>query len=94
MMARIFEGDVGTIIRLDTGTDLSSATVMKIEYTKPGGSTGEWLAQRDPNDVNAMFYKTLSGDLDQSGTWALRAYVELPDWKGHGEEVRMMVGAL
>ena len=43
-MASPFMGDVGTIILLNTGEDLSTATSTKIRMRKPSGSVIELTA--------------------------------------------------
>lgn len=86
---RIHKDDVETKIVLDCGVDVSSATVRKIRYKKPSGSTGEWDAELE--DQTKIYYVTQEGDLDETGTWTVQAYVEMPNWKGHGHEASFYV---
>ena len=90
-MSTVFVGDVGTVIKLDTGTDLSTATVLKIKVKKPNGTTLEWTATQDASNPKVMTYTIQAGDLDQSGTWKLQAYVEFPSWQGHGQWASLKV---
>lgn len=90
-MSTVFVGDVGTVIKLDTGTDLTSATALKIKVKKPNGTEVEWTASQDANNPKVMTYTIQSGDLDQSGTWKLQAYVEFPTWQGRGEWAKLKV---
>ena len=77
-------GDIGTIIRYTTQTDLSDATVMKMKYKKPDGTTGEWDGTIY-NDYSMDFETTQASDLDQAGPWNIQLYIETPDWKGHSD---------
>lgn len=86
---KIYKGDIGTEIRLNTGVDLQSA-VVSIYYKKPSGTTGYWSSTVD--DSTYVLYTIQDGDLDEAGEWTLQTYVELlSGWKGHGEIVSMMV---
>jgi hypothetical protein len=76
-------GDIGTPIVFDTGEDLTLATVHKLIYRKPNGTTGEWEGIIDGTKL--MFVTTLITDLDQAGTWDVDAYIEIPGWKGHSD---------
>ncbi|RLC88902.1 MAG: hypothetical protein DRJ03_01285 [Chloroflexi bacterium] len=80
---KVYVGDVGTDIILDTGVDLSAATTLKIKYKKPGGEIEEWDGTLE--DTTKIKYTTVTDDLDTAGLWSFQAYVELPAWQGHGE---------
>jgi len=82
-MARIFQNDIGTKVRLDAGTNISAATSLKIKYKKPDGTTGLWTATLD--GTNYAYYYTIMGDLDQTGRWEVQLYVVSPGWTGYGE---------
>jgi len=47
-MSTVFVGDVGTVIKLHTGTDLTTATTMLIKVRKPNGVQVDWPATIDP----------------------------------------------
>lgn len=83
------KGDIGTVIILDTGEDISTATLVKIRYKKPNGDTGEWTASVNSTEVR---YTTLAGDIDQTGDWEMQAYVELAAWQGYSAIVEVPVG--
>lgn len=81
-MAQAHKGDIGTIIKIDLGEDISTATVRKIKYRKPDGTMGEWTAAA--HGTTAVKYTTTAvADLNQVGRWKFQAYIEMPDWKGH-----------
>ena len=82
---RVFIGDVGTMIRLDTCQDVSTGTDLKIYYKKPiSGTIGSWTATLDSVDNNKIYYITQSGDLDEKGTWLFRSSLTLGSWSGSG----------
>lgn len=88
-MAKIYKGDVGTKLQMNAGCDISSASVLKIKYSKPNGNRGEWNATLA--GTSSAYYVTKSGDLNAVGLWRIQLYVVLPDWSGHGETVRFRV---
>lgn len=83
------EGDIGTEILLDTGVDITAATLVQIKYQKPDLTTGVWTGVVD--NTTKVKYVTLAGDLDQAGEWLFQSYVETPTWEGHGESVQHKV---
>jgi len=89
--ARVHVGDTKTEIILDCGTDVSSLTSAKILYQKPNGVTGSWTATKKTGAPTKIHYITGASDLDVAGVWILQAYVVMPAWSGHGEEVTMRV---
>ena len=90
-MSRIYKNDIGTKIILDAGCNISTATVWKILYDKPGTSRvkGEWDATAEGTD--SVAYVTLVNDLDVVGKWNVQLYIETPTWKGYGEKVSFEV---
>ena len=43
MANKSYIGDIGTLIKVDAGTDLSGATQVKIVFKKPSGTINSWL---------------------------------------------------
>jgi hypothetical protein len=82
-MNKIYQGDVGTQIILDCGSDISTATVRKIKARKPSGALVEWNAAASGS--NSITYTTQANDIDEAGSWSIQAYIELPGWAGRGE---------
>lgn len=68
-------------IRLDTLTDLSSATTKKILYKKPSGATGEWTATADSQ---TLVYEVQAGDIDEAGTWEFQSSIVVGGRTGLG----------
>ena len=88
---KVYKNDIGTKITLDAECDISTATVWKIIYSKPGKPRvkGEWVAA--PEGTTSAYYIIIAGDLDVSGTWELQLYIESVSWKGHGEKINFEV---
>ena len=89
-MSTVFTGDVGTVISMDCGENISTATLTKIKVRKSNGQKVVWDAA--PDGINAIKYVTVDGDLDVPGTWHLQAYVEMPAWRGSGEVALLVIG--
>ena len=100
---KIYVGDVGTEIILDTGSDISTATVTQILWKSPKGKSGTWNAVLlkddgevyDPNVdsqvVTKIRYITKVNDIDVAGQWRLQAKIALPAWSGRGETAAFVV---
>ena len=83
MSGEIHVGDIGTEFRitiLDNGSaiDISGATSLVIIIKKPDGTsiTTTGNLYTDGTD-GIMYYRVVSGDLDQSGIYKIQAYVEI-----------------
>lgn len=86
-MSVIYKGDSGTVIRLDCGVDISSATQVKIIAKSPLGTKKEWTGVVDAS--NYVKYTIAAEDFDVAGTWSLQAYVVMPTWTGRGSWVNI-----
>ncbi len=82
---KIYINDIGTIIKLNAGSDISTATVLKFKVIKPDKTTDIWDAELDEENNYLANYTTVDDDLDQKGEYKIQLYVEMPEWKGHGE---------
>jgi hypothetical protein len=91
-MSKLYVGDEGTEILVDVGDDISTATVLKLKVLKPSGEADTW----DGTLVGTTIIKYIvqTGDFDESGTYQLQAYVEMPAWKGHGDLTKFVVNEL
>lgn len=70
-------------ITVETGySNLASATVKRILFTKPNGSKGYF-----PGTVSGttLTYQTTNSDIDQAGLWKFQAYIEVTGLKGFGD---------
>lgn len=84
-MSKHYVGDVGTIIHVETGHDLSAATTLELRVTKPSGDAVTWTGTVAGDDDTIIQYIAKTGDLDEAGTWKIQAYVASPDWTGLGD---------
>jgi len=73
--------DVGTILELtvkENGAvvDLSSQTALSIFLKKPSGTTASKTGTLTTDGTDGKFrYTTLTGDIDETGTWTLQGKV-------------------
>jgi len=88
MLPYVYLNDIGTLIRVDVGSDITGATVHQIKYIKPDGSTGNWDA-----NVSTQYlqHTTVEDDLDQIGEWIVQALVTTVSGTWHGEITRFDV---
>lgn len=89
MASKVYRGDIGTAIILDTRSPIDGATKASIKFKRPQGTSGEWVG--GVYEGTKIKYIIEDGDLDTAGIWFLQAYVETPAWKGRGETVRLVV---
>jgi hypothetical protein len=73
-MATLRKNEIGVPIEVDTGLDLSAATVTKLLVRKPGEGPVEWADVTV--DDTSIVYVTVAGDLDKKGEYRVAAYVE------------------
>lgn len=90
MADKIYEHDIGTAIKLNSGENLTGYTVLEIHYLKPDGTEGIWTAT-GVDITKGQFITTTSGDLTPVGTWKVKLYLAIPAWRGFGKTVEMKV---
>lgn len=88
-MGKIYVSDVGTVLTLDVGEDISDATALRIQAQKPGGTTDSWVASA--SGTSALTYTLASGDIDETGVWRLQAKVTTPDGVWYGETLSLRI---
>jgi len=91
-MGKVFAADVGTKIILDTGQDLSAATLTKIKAKVRGGTEVKTLDGTVVETTKIQHSKTAE-TLATAGVWTLQAYVEFTADKYWGEKVTLEVEA-
>ena len=89
---KVYVGDIGTIILLDTGVDISAGSVFEIKVKKPDNTTATWTATL--YGQSQVKYIAQSGDLNVAGTYLLQAKVTMPGWTGLGETASFEVLAV
>ena len=96
MAGKIYKGDYGVVIRVDTKIDLTSSTGHTLKVYKPDGREVSWACTiESPATGGILTYTTASGDLDVSGTYKLYAEVlYFPSGKFIGEVATFRVYGL
>jgi len=82
-VSKYYVGDVGTLVLVDTLTDLTSATSVALQVKKPGGTIVTWTGS--VFQTTKIKYVTLVTDFSVAGTYYLQAKVTLPSgiWLGN-----------
>jgi hypothetical protein len=88
-MGKIYIGQVGVLIELDTQDSLLGATKTEIRYRKPDKSTGAWVGIIDGAKITYLINN--EEVLNLSGSWLLQAYAEGPGWALLGETVTLPI---
>ena len=82
MASEIHAGDIGTIFRItikdgDSIVDVSNVDSKTIYLQKPDSSTRTKAASYYTDGTDGIIqYATVSGDLDQVGTWQIQARID------------------
>lgn len=83
-------GDVRVLIELPvynedgTAADISEATVKQFKLTKPSGATVTVNVSFTTDGSDGLLRYTTSDEIDQYGSWRIRAYLEFGGgWAGH-----------
>lgn len=82
-MSKHYINETGTVITVDCGEDITSATNTKLKVQKPDGTKVEWTTTI--YDSNYLRYTTQSNDLDQSGEYIVQSSLTLSGWTGLGD---------
>lgn len=90
-MSKIYKGDEGTVLEVDVGEDISTATTTELKVLKPDGAPATWVGSVNGLVNTQIDYTIVNGDLDQAGKYRLQAYVVTVAWDGRGETVELMV---
>ena len=88
-MSKVYVGDTGTAIVLDTLQDISTASLAAIEVRKPNGVLLTWTGA--VYETTKVRFITLSDTLDLPGEWAMQAKVTMPSGSWLGEVALMRV---
>jgi len=93
MTNKVYAGDIGTVILLDTGVTLTGGTVT-IKWQNPAGNTGSWtgaIATSASGANKGISYTTIAGDIAIDGDWLLQAHAVLTYGTWSGETAVMTV---
>lgn len=89
-MTKVYVGDTGTQVVLNTGAAVAGAASLQILVRKPDGSEVTWNAT--PDGSQSMTYTTDSDDLNLPGTYLLQAKITTPSggaWLGQTARLRV-----
>ncbi len=89
-MSNNYKGDVGTLLRVSVGTDISDATTVRLYITKPDATTDTWVGSVS-DCGKEIWYTILSGDWDQAGEYLLQSYVVTSGGNWYGDTVAFIV---
>jgi hypothetical protein len=89
MTKTVRKGDVGTLVKVYVGCDISDANLTQLIYQKPNGNKGTWVGSIVENSYIA--YTLQTGDIDIVGHWKLQAYVETLSGKWYGDIASFIV---
>ena len=80
--SRYYQGDVGTVILVDTCNDITTATKVSLKVKKPDGTLTEWVGTVSGTTV--IRYVVQVDDFSQVGYYRVQSYVEMPGgiWRG------------
>lgn len=73
-------GDVGTVLSIDVGVDVSGASSAKMVFKPPTSTEFSRTASVSGNTVQ---YTTTALDFTEPGVWLLQAWVDLGTWSGY-----------
>jgi hypothetical protein len=90
-MSKVYVGDTGTAIVLDTLQDLTGASLAAIEVRKPSGALLTWTGS--VFETTKVRFITLADTLDIPGEWAMQAKVTMPSGSWLGEVALLRVYA-
>lgn len=82
-MAKMYVGNVGGVIILDTKTDITGATGIVMKVKKPDNTEVEWSSA--VYNSNYVKYTIVADDLNMQGDYQVQAYFTLSGWTGRGE---------
>lgn len=93
-------GDVGTAFEVTIKdqdgavVNLAGASALVMTFQKPDGTSSNKPAQLSSTGADGkMKYVTITGDLDQNGTWAIQGHVTLSDGDWHSDVHKQRVDA-
>lgn len=92
MADKHYVGEVGTVLTVNTGIDISAATVHDLYVKKGDGSITTWTGTVYAS--NYIRYTIQSGDFNVPGTYKVQAKITLGSWIGYGEVASFYVNPI
>lgn len=80
---KYYVGDIGTAVIVDTLSDISLATEVKLIVRKPDNTTAHWTGS--VYDTTKILYTTKAGDFNIPGPYRLQSWVRIGtgEWSGN-----------
>lgn len=91
MGSKVYVGDIGTVITLNTNETISTATTTDIKVKKGDGTTTTWTGSLSGTD--SVQYTIVADDLSCAGIYKVQAYIVMSGWSGLGETAEFQVYA-
>jgi len=90
-MGTIYKNDIGTVISLNTGINISSASTVSIIVKKPsGGATVTWTGTKGSDNMSVE-HTVLTDELNEVGHYKLQAKIVMSSGTWHGETASIQV---
>lgn len=90
-MGKMYQGDVGTVLQVNVGDDMSSATTVELSILKPDLTTEVWDAIVNGVDNTQIDHTIITDELDQVGRYGVQAHIVISGWSGLGETTEFIV---
>lgn len=88
-MTKVYVGDIGTDIILDTGHALAGATSVSIEVLKPDSTVASWTGAITA--TTKVHFISIAGTFNVAGEYRLQAKAVMPSGTWLGETVSLTV---
>lgn len=89
---RVYQDDVGTIIKIDMQEIITGATDLKFYVRKPQGGEEVWTPTIDPDDpLSCLIYTVQAGEQDEVGIYKIQPALTLSGWTGRGNTINHKV---
>jgi len=75
-ISRLFSGDYGFLLIVETGIDLRECSVAKLLVERPDGSRAEWEGVISDGKPTQLRCYVSSQEILQRGIWKYQSYVE------------------
>jgi hypothetical protein len=88
---KVYVGDIGTTLILDTNEGIADATVTDIKVKKGDGTIATWSGSLSGTEL--ITYTIVDGDFSCPGIYKVQTHVTKPGWSGLGETAEFQVYA-
>ncbi len=78
---KLFKNNIGVLIRVYAGVDISDTTSVIMKIRKPSGTIAQWTATVDVNNGFYANYYTVANDLNEVGEYFISLNIVTTDNK-------------